>query len=70
LTEDNDFGDLIVRLRFPTHGVIRVSLKSLDRTAQNNRFLNALAELGDKCVGALVWRRALVDRWCGKARVN
>ncbi len=54
LTEDNDFGDLTVRLQFRTHGVIRVNLKSLDRTAQMSRFLSALTELGDKCIGALV----------------
>ncbi len=45
LTEDNDFGDLTVRLGLPTHGVVRVDLKLLDQSAQIARLLKALAEL-------------------------
>jgi predicted nuclease of predicted toxin-antitoxin system len=54
LTEDNDFGDLTVRLGLPTHGVVRVDLKPLDKAAQAVRVVKALGELGDKVDGALV----------------
>lgn len=54
LTEDNDFGDLTVRLGHATHGVIRVDLKTLDRVARSDRLLGALAKLGDDVIGALV----------------
>ncbi|MEQ1612338.1 MAG: DUF5615 family PIN-like protein [Hyphomicrobiaceae bacterium] len=54
LTEDNDFGDLTVRLGLPTHGVVRVDLKALDRTAQEARIVRALTDLGTKIEGALV----------------
>ena len=54
LTEDNDFADLVVRLRLPTHGVVRVALKSLSKSEQTVRFLKALTDLGDKVRGAMV----------------
>jgi predicted nuclease of predicted toxin-antitoxin system len=54
LAEDNDFGDLTVRLGLPTHGVIRVDLKALDKASQVERLLKALAELSDKKGVALV----------------
>ena len=54
LTEDNDFADLVVRLRLPTHGVVRVALKSLNKPDQALRMIKALHELGDKLKGAMV----------------
>lgn len=54
LTEDNDFGELAVRLGLPTHGVVRVDVKALDRSAQVLRVVNALTTLGDQVNGALV----------------
>jgi predicted nuclease of predicted toxin-antitoxin system len=54
LTEDNDFGDLVVRLRLPTHGVVRVALKSLDKPHQAARLIKALGELEDKVRDAMV----------------
>jgi predicted nuclease of predicted toxin-antitoxin system len=54
LTEDNDFGDLTVRLGLPTLGVIRVDLKTLDKASQVERLLKARAELSDKKGVALV----------------
>jgi len=54
LTEDNDFGDLVVRLRLPTRGVVRVVLKSLNKPDQAARLIKALNELGDKVRGTLV----------------
>ena len=53
-TEDNDFGDLVVRLGLPTHGVIRVDLKSLHKADQAVRLIKALNELGEKVRGAMV----------------
>lgn len=54
LTEDNDFGDLVVRLGLPTHGVVRVTLKPLTKPEQAPRLIKALNELGVKVRGAMV----------------
>ena len=54
LTEDNDFGDLTVRLKLPTHGVVRADLHALDKAARAARLVAALTELGPKIEGALV----------------
>ena len=54
LTEDNDFGDLVVRLGLPTHGVVRVALKSLDKPERARRLVKALSVLGDKVRGSMV----------------
>ena len=54
LTEDNDFGDLVVRFGLPAHGVVRVALKSLGKPDQAVRLIKALNELGDKVQGAMV----------------
>ena len=54
LTEDNDFGNLVVRLRLPTVGVVRVALKSMPRPDQPGRVVKALTDLSDKVLGAMV----------------
>jgi predicted nuclease of predicted toxin-antitoxin system len=54
LTEDSDFGDLVVRLRLPTHGVVRVALKSLAKADRAARLVMGLTELGHKVRGAMV----------------
>lgn len=56
LTEDHDFGDLVVRLQLPTHGVVIVSLrgKALSADKQCERVLRCLAELGDQIRNSLV----------------
>lgn len=54
LTEDNDFGDLVFRLGLPTHGVVRVALKSLGKPDQATRLIKAVTELGETVRGALV----------------
>ena len=54
LTEDNDFGDLTVRLGLPTRGVVRVDLKPLDRVAQAERIVKAPTDLANEIEGALV----------------
>ena len=47
VTEDNDFGDLVVRFGLPTHGVVRVALKPLVKSAQGPRLIQALNDLGN-----------------------
>ena len=54
LTEDNDFGDLVVRLGLPTCGVIRVDLKALAKPRQAARLVDALKVLDDKVLNAIV----------------
>lgn len=56
LTEDHDFGDLVVRLQLPTHGVVIVSLrgKSLSADRQCELVLQCLDELGDQIGKSLV----------------
>ena len=54
LTEDNDFGDLVIRFCLPTRGVVRVALKSLSRPDQAVRLVKALNVLGGKVQGAMV----------------
>ncbi len=54
LTEDNDFGDLVVRFGLPTHGVVRVDLKAMKKDAQSRRLVAALRTLGERVRGALV----------------
>ena len=54
LTEDNDFGDLAVRLGMPAIGIVRVDLKNLNRAAQIVRIIAAMTALGERAVGAMV----------------
>jgi predicted nuclease of predicted toxin-antitoxin system len=54
LTEDNDFGDLVIRLGLPTRGVVRVDLKLLEKASQVKRLRDAVTQLGDKILNALV----------------
>jgi predicted nuclease of predicted toxin-antitoxin system len=54
LTEDKDFGELILRLGHPAFGTVRVVLKSMSREARVERVVAALIELGDKVENAIV----------------
>jgi predicted nuclease of predicted toxin-antitoxin system len=54
LTEDSDFGELVVQLRLPTHGVVRVALKSLAKADRGSRLVKGLTELEHKVRGAMV----------------
>ncbi len=54
LTEDTDFGDLIVRFGLQTHGVVRLDLNALSREARAQRALHALRQLGESVRGAIV----------------
>lgn len=54
ITEDKDFGDLVIRLRAPAHGVVRVDLKSLPKPDREVRIVQALSDLGAKVEGSFV----------------
>lgn len=54
LTEDNDFGELAIRLGLPSAGIIRIDLKSLGKVAQATRVLETVARLGTEARGAIV----------------
>lgn len=54
LTEDNDFGELTMRLGLPSVGIVRTDLKSLSKQAQCGRTVDALIKLGDEVLGAVV----------------
>jgi len=54
LTEDTDFGELVIRLKRSTIGIVRVDLEGLDRPGRASRTLAALTQLGDEVRGALV----------------
>ncbi len=54
LTEDTDFGDLVVRFGLRTHGVVRLELNALSRQARAQRAVQALTQLGEGAWGAIV----------------
>ncbi|MBC8048938.1 MAG: hypothetical protein H7X92_02180 [Chitinophagales bacterium] len=54
LTEDADFGELAIRFKAQTLGVVRIALKSVDREARNIRVVAALSSLGETVCNVLV----------------
>jgi predicted nuclease of predicted toxin-antitoxin system len=54
LTEDHDFGELWVRLRMPSHGVLVASVKKLPATARGAWVVQCLNQLGDDILGSFV----------------
>lgn len=54
LTEDTDFGEMVVRLGLPALGIIRLDLKGLSRGERVERAVNAMRKIGDQAKGALV----------------
>jgi predicted nuclease of predicted toxin-antitoxin system len=54
LTEDTDFGDLVVRSGLRTRGVVRLELNALSRQARAQRAVQALTQLGEGAWGAIV----------------
>jgi predicted nuclease of predicted toxin-antitoxin system len=54
LTEDNDFGEMVVRMGLPTLGIIRLDLEGLSRSERIQRAVNAVRQIGDQTKGALV----------------
>lgn len=53
LTEDADFGDLVVRFQIETLGVVRVALTPMAKAYRNSRVVAALLSLGDKVLNAV-----------------
>ncbi len=53
LTEDADFGDLVVRFEIETLGVVRAALRSMAKADRNTRVVAALLSLGDRIVNAV-----------------
>jgi predicted nuclease of predicted toxin-antitoxin system len=54
LTEDNDFGDLVVRLGFQTRGIVRVALGTMPRSSRATRCTAAIVSLGVGAMDAIV----------------
>ena len=53
LTEDKDFGDLVVRQRLPAVGVLLLELDPLSNSAQADRVTAVVAMMADKLVGSI-----------------
>lgn len=54
ITEDRDFGELIVRQRLEVSGVMLLELDRLSNRAEAERTLEAISTLSDKLVGNIV----------------
>ena len=54
LTEDTDFGELVVRLGLPVRGVLLLRLSGLGPAAQAERLLNLLTQQSARLMDAFV----------------
>jgi predicted nuclease of predicted toxin-antitoxin system len=54
LTEDSDFGEMVVRMAFPALGIIRLDLEGMARSERVQRAVTAIQQIGDQARGALV----------------
>lgn len=54
LTEDTDFGEMVVRMGLSALGIIRLDFKGLSRSERVERAVNAVRQIGDQAKGALV----------------
>jgi predicted nuclease of predicted toxin-antitoxin system len=54
LTEDTDFGEMVVRMGLPALGIIRLDLERLTRDDRIQRAVSAIRRIGDQARGALV----------------
>lgn len=54
LTEDKDFGELVVRLGLPAYGILLLRLSPVDSTAKLERIRNVLEAHGDRLAGSFV----------------
>ena len=54
ITADKDFGELVVRLGRPTHGVINLALGDLAAATRASIASARLSELGDRVTGSIV----------------
>ncbi len=53
LTEDKDFGELVVRLKLPTHGVVLLRMNPVDSAVKLARLREVLAD-ESRLIGAFV----------------
>ncbi|MEZ0301768.1 MAG: DUF5615 family PIN-like protein [Hyphomicrobiaceae bacterium] len=54
VTADKDFGELVVRLGRPSHGVVNIALGDLPAATRATIVAAGLAGLGDRIVGNIV----------------
>jgi predicted nuclease of predicted toxin-antitoxin system len=54
LTEDKDFGELVVRLRLPAHGVLLLRMNPADSTTKLARLREVLQDQTHRLVGFFV----------------
>lgn len=54
ITEDRDFGELVIRDRLPVAGILLLELDQLSNEAEDDRVLNVVEKLGEQISGALV----------------
>ena len=54
VTADKDFGELVVRLRRPSHGVVNIALGDLPAATRATIVAAGLIGLGDRIVGNIV----------------
>ena len=64
ITEDKDFGELVVRLRLPAFGILLVRMDPADSSAKLARLLEVIQSHGDRLAGAF----AVVDE--SKVRIR
>jgi predicted nuclease of predicted toxin-antitoxin system len=54
ITEDKDFGELVVRLRLPAIGILLIRMEPADSSAKLARLLDVIRSHGDRLAGAFV----------------
>ena len=54
ITEDKDFGQLVYRLKLPTHGIILIRISSEDNIQKIKQFREAIMMYGDRMFGQFV----------------
>jgi predicted nuclease of predicted toxin-antitoxin system len=54
ITEDQDFGELVIRQRLGVRGLILLELDRLSNSAEADRVVDVVSTHGDKLLGSLV----------------
>ncbi len=54
ITEDQDFGELVIRRRLPVTGIVLLEMDPLSNQAEAERLSRVVAELGSQLEGRLV----------------
>ncbi|MBW3600640.1 MAG: DUF5615 family PIN-like protein [Planctomycetes bacterium] len=71
LTEDKDFGELVVRLKLPAYGVLLVRMSPADSAAKLARLRHLLAHYSHRLMGFCCRRRSQISPSspinCGRA---